>query len=320
VKEKSHLYAKLLLIMARYSDIMFLRESLRDWGFLLLFWLLHASFSFYIYFKLLAGILYNMAKIKLFSTDANVMEAEKQKLSKIPEHIAFILLEETISYPDLANLVIWCIELDIRHISLYDTQGRLKRNQKRLLQEIHLKQKQFVERGSFQVRWRPHVESVMSPGQRMVMVNGSGGVNGGVGYPDRNGNGTVIMGNQGNGKNGNGFGKHGSVVNISLLSREDGIPDLARAAGLVCQKVLKGDISPAEVTQELLEQDMATNKNMPDPSILVRLGITQSNVGFLPWQIRLTEMHSIKSHICVTSDDLIGVLRKYSRCEQRFGK
>jgi len=274
--------------------------------------------SFYIYFKLFAGIIYNMAKIKLVSMDATAMEAEKQKLTKIPDHIAFILLEEMISYPDLANLVIWCIALDIRHISLYDTQGRLKRNQKRLLQQIHSKQSQLSGEKSFQVRWRPHAESVMAPGQRMVMVSGSAG---GVGYPDRNGNGTVSMGNAGNGKNGNGFGnQHDVVINISLLSREDGIPDLARAAGAVCQRVFEGELSPLEVTPEVLEEDMATNKNMPDPSLLVRLGITQSNVGFLPWQIRLTEMHSIKSHICVTSDDLIGVLRKYSKCEQRFGK
>ena len=95
--------------MGSYGDIVFFRETLKDWGLLLLFWLLHATFSFYIYFKLFAGIIYNMAKIKLVSMDATAMEAAKQKLTKIPDHIAFIVLEEMISYPDLANLVIWCI-------------------------------------------------------------------------------------------------------------------------------------------------------------------------------------------------------------------
>jgi len=302
--------------MRGYSEVVHCKETLKDFVFLLLFWFLHATFSFYIYFKLFAGIIYNMLKIKLMATNANGLRAEKQKLTKVPDHIAFILLEEMISYPDLASLVIWSIALDIQHISLYDAHGRLKLNQKRLLKEIYMKQGQLLGQKKFRVHWRPHVESVVGAGHRMVMVSGEG-----VGYPDMNGNGTVTMGARGNGKNGNGFGNQEEVViNISLLSREDGIPDIARAAGAVCQRVYRGDLSPNQVSMEVLEQDMATNKNMPDPSLLVRLGITESNVGFLPWQIRLTEMHSIKSHICVTSDDLIAVLRKFSRCEQRFGK
>ena len=51
-----------------------------------------------------------------------------------------------------------------------------------------------------------------------------------------------------------------------------------------------------------------------------RLGTLASNVDFLPWQLRLTEMHSIASHRAVAPEQLFRVLRQYGRCEQRLGK
>ena len=51
-----------------------------------------------------------------------------------------------------------------------------------------------------------------------------------------------------------------------------------------------------------------------------RLGTLASNVDFLPWQLRLTEMHRIASHRAVAPEQLFRVLRQYGRCEQRLGK
>merc|ERR1711874_339900 len=129
--------------------------------------------------------------------------------------------------------------------------------------------------------------------------------------------GSVVMGN---GKRSNGRGAKDNVVNISIVSCRDGIPDIARAAQSVCWRVFREELTPGQITGDDLEREMTTNRDMPDPTLLVRLGLTHSNIGFLPWQSRLTEMQSISSLHSVTFDDLLGVLKKFSRCEQRFGK
>jgi hypothetical protein len=45
-----------------------------------------------------------------------------------------------------------------------------------------------------------------------------------------------------------------------------------------------------------------------------------SNAHFLPWQTRLTEIHSLESLRGLRLQHLIDILRRYSGCEQRFGK
>jgi len=284
-----------------------------DAVFVSLLWVLHAAFSLYIYIGLYAGIVYN--KLKLFvSSDHRINSADvKQRLTKMPEHIAFLVLEDHICCTDLANLVVWSIALDIRHISLYDVSGRLKQCQEKLLREIHDRRREVVGDVTHGVCWRPHVER---DSESAVVVT-----RGGDGYPDVNGNGRLIMGNGKNGSNGNGgVSVENRSVNISIVSWKDGVHDITRAARSVCYKVLRDELFPGQITEDILESEMKTNKNMPEPSLLVRLGRTHSNIGFLPWQSRLTEMQSISSLHAVSFDDLFGVLKKFSRCEQRFGK
>lgn len=56
-----------------------------------------------------------------------------------------------------------------------------------------------------------------------------------------------------------------------------------------------------------------------DPEVLVTLGDVDCTMGFLPWQIRLTEIHPLRNWESAKPADLVNVLRAYSRCQQRFG-
>jgi dehydrodolichyl diphosphate syntase complex subunit NUS1 len=58
-----------------------------------------------------------------------------------------------------------------------------------------------------------------------------------------------------------------------------------------------------------------------DPDLAVYFGNTCCTMGFMPWQIRLTEFVPISYKIqSLSLEKYLRVLYKYAKCEQRFGK
>jgi len=280
--------------------------------FTIIFWILHSSFSFLDY--LLATINKCIIKIQLKLTGQKFLDIQEvKKLSKVPKHIAFIVLEDQISYGDLANLVIWCIAVEINNISLFDMHGNLKCNQEVLLTEIKSKYSELLVKNEtpFILNWIPHNDSTERSSEQAVIVNLNGAM-----YPDSNGNGSAVV--SGNGKRGN--SETQKFVNLSLLGPEDGKQDIVLAAKTIGQKVHEMKIVLNEINEDLVGATLRSNKHIPDPCLLVRLGRIASNVDFLPWQIRLSEIHSIPSHHQVSSAQLLLILQKFGSCSQRFGK
>lgn len=276
--------------------------------FTLMFWILHSSFSFLDY--LLVMINQFIIRLQLRLAKQRFLDLkEVKKLSKLPRHIAFVVLEDQISYTDLAYLVIWCVAAEINNISLFDIHGDLKQNQSLLLTEINKIYPELlaIKEISFVLNWLPH--NYHSGDEEAVIVGRDGGM-----YPDRNGNGSVMV--SGNGKR----SEEQQIVNIALLAPEDGKQDIVIAAKNIGKKVINSEVVLNEINENLVGENLRSNKHLPDPCILVRLGRTASNVDFLPWQIRLTEIYSIFSHHQVTAAQLLGVLQKFGSCRQRFGK
>jgi len=287
-------------------------ENYSTYLFTLVFWILHSSFSLLDY--LLITINKFITKLQLKIVGKKFLDLDEvKKLYKLPKHIAFIILEDQISYSDLASLVVWCIAAEINNISLFDMHGDLKRNQGVLLTEINNKYSELLRRNerSFSFNWIPHNESSNNSDEQTVIVNRSGTM-----YPDTNGNGNVVV--NGNGKNG--VAEDHKSVNIALVSPEDGKYDIVLAAKAIGTKVLDMEIVLNEINENLVGANLQSNKNLPDPCMMVRLGRTATNADFLPWQIRLTEIHSITSHHNVASSQLLDVLQKFGSCRQRFGK
>jgi len=275
--------------------------------FTLMFWILHSSFSFLDY--LLVTINKFIIRLQLMFKEKRFLDLkEVKKLSKLPRHIAFVVLEDQISYTDLAYLVIWCVAAEINNISLFDIHGDLKQNQDLLLTEINKIYPELlaIKETSFVLNWLPHNHNGE---EETVIVNRNGGM-----YPDSNGNGSVVV------NGGNGRSDEQKNVNIALLAPEDGKQDIVSAARNIAKKVINSDLVLNEINEDLVGENLRSNKHLPDPCLLVRLGRTASNVDFLPWQIRLTEIHSIVSHHQVTAEQLLDVLQKFGSCRQRFGK
>ena len=108
-------------------------------------------------------------------------------------------------------------------------------------------------------------------------------------------------------------------VHICLLSRLDGGPDIVQAARRLAAQVANGNLRSEALDESLLGSALAANRGMPDPDVLLRFGLAHSNLGFPPWQIRLSEIHDIDTHREVSKHDFFQVLLKFSKCEQRFG-
>ena len=51
--------------------------------------------------------------------------ADSQQLKRVPMHIGIVLVEDDVSFKDLANLIIWCMLTGISYISIYDRSGML---------------------------------------------------------------------------------------------------------------------------------------------------------------------------------------------------
>ena len=88
----------------------------------------------------------------------------------------------------------------------------------------------------------------------------------------------------------------------------------------IAQKVKSGDLNVDAIDDQYIDSTLRSNLGFKDPDLLIRFGLTSSNLGFLPWHIRLTEIHDIPTHLDVECWDLFLVLLRYSKCEQRFGR
>lgn len=64
--------------------------------------------------------------------------------------------------------------------------------------------------------------------------------------------------------------------------------EIARASRKLAEKVKKGDLSPSDITPELLEQELDT-AGLPDPDLLIRTSGEVRLSNFLLWQCAYTE-------------------------------
>ncbi|KAM4817100.1 dehydrodolichyl diphosphate synthase complex subunit NUS1 isoform X2 [Urocitellus parryii] len=106
---------------------------------------------------------------------------------------------------------------------------------------------------------------------------------------------------------------------VKVLSPEDGKADIVRAAQDFCQLVAQQQKRSTDLDVDTLDSLLSSN-GYPDPDLVLKFGPVDSTLGFLPWQIRLTEIVSLPSHLNISYEDFFSALRQYAACEQRLGK
>lgn len=106
------------------------------------------------------------------------------------------------------------------------------------------------------------------------------------------------------------------VLALSYSSRWE----ITEAARKVAIQVAKGELSPEEITDDLLAAHLTTNF-MPDPDLLIRTGGEVRLSNYLLWQCAYSELY-----FCETfwpdfrEEELRKAISDYQKRERRFGK
>ncbi|XP_057642671.1 dehydrodolichyl diphosphate synthase complex subunit Nus1-like [Chionomys nivalis] len=117
--------------------------------------------------------------------------------------------------------------------------------------------------------------------------------------------------------------KDGLVLNcrsaVQVLSPEDGKADVVRAAQDFCQLVAQQRRRARDLNVDVFDS-LLRSQGFPDPDLVLKFGSVDSTLGFLPWQIRLTEIISLPSHLNLSYEDFFSALCLYAGSEPRLGK
>ncbi|MEN6486092.1 MAG: isoprenyl transferase [Syntrophobacteraceae bacterium] len=107
---------------------------------------------------------------------------------------------------------------------------------------------------------------------------------------------------------------------LSLAINYGGRQEIARAARLFAEDVLKGKARPGDLNPETLGRYLFT-ADLPDPDLMIRTGGERRVSNFLPWQLTYSELYFTE----VLWPDFrrahfIGALHDYQNRERRFGR
>jgi len=78
-------------------------------------------------------------------------------------------------------------------------------------------------------------------------------------------------------------------LTVTMALSYGGRDELTRAARLLAEKAVRGDVSPDEIDEDMVERHLYT-AGTPDPDILIRTSGEQRISNFLPWQLAYTEL------------------------------
>jgi len=225
---------------------------------------------------------------------------ELKQMYKIPKSLALIVASDDVSSDDnyqllekLVHLIRWSSLLGVRHLILYDEEGRLSEKKPifeksiRLLNKIHhlslleTSSKDTAENNNR--RRNSEVESIDSG--HCSLDTSEDDINRNNEYN------LQLKGKELSRKTGFNepvFGLHvgngnGYTTQIHFLSGKDGRGHVVQLA----REYVKTNMT---VTLTDLEKRIQEDFSFPDPELVIRLTATPCLFSFLPWQIRLTEI------------------------------
>lgn len=106
------------------------------------------------------------------------------------------------------------------------------------------------------------------------------------------------------------------VVALSYSSRWE----ITEAARSIAQQVKDGILSPREISEETISQNMAT-AFMPDPDLLIRTGGEERVSNYLLWQIAYSELYFCDTYWPdFNEENLCMAIADYQSRQRRFGK
>lgn len=95
--------------------------------------------------------------------------------------------------------------------------------------------------------------------------------------------------------------------------------EIVRAARVLAQKAVRGEIDPADITLETFDAQLDT-AGLPEPDLMIRTGGDQRISNFLLWQCAYTEFVFFDTYWPDFSKEmLVKAVSEFQRRERRFG-
>jgi len=217
-------------------------------------------------------------------------------LKQVPVHIGLVVDSKTVinSYSDLIDLMTWCIACRIQNITVHDHEGVLKQNMKVLRKELQIRNEQFF--GSKV----PRVKYTKSPKEHMINKD------------------PLLL------REKREVFQEPNVSIVCITSAEDGKESIARGVQKIAEAVQKGALETQEIHNfEFMNHVMTSTEDgrvWPSPDFVLKFGDSIVWNGFLPWQMRYTEILFMSKLKNISFDDLWFALKQFDNRSRRFGK
>ncbi|CAH1800228.1 unnamed protein product [Owenia fusiformis] len=225
-------------------------------------------------------VLLSPGLIKNTKTTSQKFKEDVSGLKKRPLHLGLLIYEHEVSFSDVANIIVWAMAMGVNHITVCDRHGNFKRNEENLRKEIKRSNKEHL--GYDYKNYNAHIHSHNTKPQD-------------IGYQPNS-------------------------THIQLHSIYDGRNKIVTTARKLCQGVATKTYKKEDIVPHNIDAILQDESGFPDPDLVLRFGETESMLGFMPWQLRLTEILSISSHHKFSYTSFLLALQSYGNIEQRFGK
>ncbi|KAG9453986.1 hypothetical protein H6P81_006890 [Aristolochia fimbriata] len=115
--------------------------------------------------------------------------------------------------------------------------------------------------------------------------------------------------------------KNKKRLDVLVAVSYSGKDDIVQACRKVAQKVKDGELDPSDISDSIIDQELATNcTSSPHPDLLIRTSGEQRVSNFLLWQSAYTELYFSDTYWPdYKEDDFAEAIRWYQRRQRRFG-
>lgn len=260
---------------------------------------------FYLFFSMFRVVdrFINNTKLRFLNiaynpnSDPSVINADVNKLSKIPHKIASIMTykpeqEENGGIGGLCNdtarMVIWCLAAGIPYYQVYEHDGYLKKSipaLRKTILEALISNFGNENIPKFLIKI-PHLN-----------ISYSGSYDGE--YDDE---GVVEY-----------------DITISLLSYVDGRPTIVELTKVLSELCTKGDLKSEDITIDFIDKELKELVGQ-EPDLIVAYQPSLDLNGFPPWHIRLSEMYWEPDNERVSYAVFLRALQKYSTSKVNVGR
>ena len=113
--------------------------------------------------------------------------------------------------------------------------------------------------------------------------------------------------------------RENSKLNLVVAFNYGSRQEIGRAVSAIAVKIKSGEIAAADISPELISQNLDTN-GIPDPDLLIRTGGEQRVSNFLLWQCAYTEFVFVEEFWPDFSKEIFArALDEYGQRDRRFG-